>query len=73
MRKAITNLEIVYEQVEVSPEESEQRLNEMFDILFEVTLQYLKQKKEERKITMNEITTNGQLKKGDSYGKHVFN
>lgn len=54
MRKAVTNLEIVYEQVEVSPEESQQRLNEMFDILFEETLQYLKEMKERKKATQND-------------------
>ncbi len=74
MRKAITSLEIVYEQIEVSSEESQQRLNEMFDILFEETLTYLKEKKEQRKLMMSEVkNTNDQLKKGDNYGKQVFN
>lgn len=54
MRKAVTNLEIVYEQVEISAEESQQRLNEMFDILFEETLQYLKEMKERKKATQND-------------------
>ncbi len=50
MRKAVTDIEIVYEQVEVSPEESQQRLNDMFDVLFEETFKYLKEKKEAGKL-----------------------
>ena len=50
MRKAVTNLEIVYEQVEISAEESQQRLDEMFDILFEETLKYMREKKETKKL-----------------------
>lgn len=54
MRKAITNLEIIYEQVEVSSEESQQKLNEMFDILFDETLQYLKEKIRQMKLQQKE-------------------
>jgi len=58
MRKAITSLEIVYEQIEVSHEESQQRVNEMFDILFEETLKYLNEKKEAKKLNKEEKITN---------------
>lgn len=50
MRKPVTDIKIVYEQVEVSSEESQQRLNEMFDILFEETLKYMREKKEAKKL-----------------------
>lgn len=74
MRKAITSLEIVYEQIEVSPEESQQKLNEMFDILFEETLKYLNEKKEQKRIIMNEVKNNNdQIKKGENHGKLMFN
>ncbi len=56
MRKAVTDIEIVYEQVEVSPEESQQRLNDMFDVLFEETFKYLKEKKEAEKLKLKEKT-----------------
>ncbi len=49
MRKPVTDIEIVYEQIEVSPEESQQRLNDMFDVLFEETLKYLREKKKKEK------------------------
>ena len=74
MRKAITSLEIVYEQIEVSPEESQQKLNEMFDILFEETLKYLNEKKEQKRIIMNEVKNNNdQIKEGENHGKLMFN
>lgn len=44
MRKAITDISIIYEQVNCSPEDSGRRLNEMFDVLFEETMKYLNQK-----------------------------
>ena len=65
MRKPITDLGIVYEQVEVSAAESEQRLNEMFDILFEETLQYLKEMKERKKaMQKNNFKFDNQMQEG---------
>lgn len=65
MRKAVTDLEIIYEQVEVSPEESQERLNEMFDILFEETIKYLNEKKamekENKSNSQNQIQKGGEL------------
>ncbi len=57
MRKPVTDIEVTYEQVEVSPEENQQRLNEMFDVLFEETIKYLKakQKFEKEKMKGGEI------------------
>jgi hypothetical protein len=72
MRKAVTNLEIVYEQVEVSPEESQQRLNDMFDILFEETLQYLKEKKVLKKDKDSKFDDQTQ-KGGEQYERRYAN
>lgn len=54
MRKAVTDIEIVYEQVEIPPEESQQRLNDMFDVLFDETFKYLKEKKEAEKLKLKD-------------------
>lgn len=75
MRKPVTDLEIVYEQVEVSAEECEQRLNEMFDILFEETLQYLKEMKERKKVVQNDNSKlDKQMQKGgEEYERRYAN
>ena len=71
MRKAITDLEIIYEQVEVSTEESQQRINEMFDILFEETLKYLNEKKAVEK--NNSKLDNQTQKGGEKYERRYAN
>ena len=70
MRKPVTDLEIVYEQAEVSAVESEQRLSEMFDILFEETLQYLKEMKEKKAVQKNNFKFDNQIQEGgERYGR----
>ena len=41
MRKSVTDMTVVYEQIDVGFEEGQHRLNEMFDVLFEETLKFL--------------------------------
>ena len=61
MRKAVTDIEIVYEQVDTPPEESQRILNEVFDILFEEALKYLKEKKMKEKMKRNQVSSQKSL------------
>lgn len=60
MRRPVTDIEVTYEQVDVSPDDSQRRLNEMFDVLFEETSRYLQGQKQN-------AMKNQMLKGGDKY------
>lgn len=64
-------IEIVFEQVETTPEEVEKRLSEAYAILFEETMKYLKEKKAMQK--NNSKFDNQTQKGGEQYERRYAN
>ncbi len=60
---------LIWEQVEASPEESKQRIDEAFDVLFEETMKYLQEKKQQSEIMKKSETTNF-IKNNEEGGEH---
>jgi len=64
-------IQIVFEQVDTTPEEVEKRLSEAYAILFEETMKYLKEKKAMEK--NNSKFKNQTQKGGEQYERRYAN
>ncbi len=64
-------IQIVFEQVDTTPEEVEKRLSEAYAILFEETMKYLKEKKAMEK--NNSKFENQTQKGGEQYERRYAN
>lgn len=59
-------IEVIFEQVETTPEEVEQKVSEAYAILFEETMKYLKEKKV-KKNNDSSLFNNSTQRGGDEY------